>query len=114
MSDILNLALNNLLSPVILFFILGFGAKFLKSDLSIPGNVSKFIAIYLMMAIGYKGGYALGQYDLDASVVFTVLGGIGFSFIIPFVAFALLKFAAQGMGATDRAASQPITDRLAS
>lgn len=104
MTEILNLALNNLLSPVILFFILGFGAKFLKSDLSIPGNVSKFIAIYLMMAIGYKGGHALGQYDLDLSVAFTVLGGIGFSFFIPFVAFAILRMVAGHMGATDRAA----------
>lgn len=104
MVDIVTLALNNLLSPVILFFILGFGAKLLKSDLSIPGNVSKFIAIYLMMAIGYKGGYALRAYDVDLTVVLTVLGGIGFSFLIPFMVFFLMRICASYLPATDRAA----------
>ena len=103
MIEILNLALNNLLSPIILFFILGFGAKFLKSDLSIPGNVSKFIAIYLMMAIGYKGGYALSQQNLDFSVVLPLIGGAGFSFVLPFLAFAILGVISAHR-VTDRAA----------
>lgn len=104
MTDILNLALQNLLSPVILFFILGFGAKLLKSDLSIPGNVSKFIAIYLMMAIGYKGGYALGQYDVNPIVIYTILGGIFFSFAIPFFGFGFLGILAPNLRPTDRSA----------
>lgn len=104
MTDILNLAFQNLLSPVILFFILGFGAKFLKSDLSIPGNVSKFIAIYLMMAIGYKGGFALGQYEINPVVIYTILGGILFSFIIPFFGFGFLGILSPNVRATDRAA----------
>ena len=103
MFEMFNLALNNLLSPIILFFILGFGAKFLKSDLAIPGNVSKFIAIYLMMAIGYKGGYALSQQDMDLSVLMPLAGGIGFSFILPFVAFLILGLISIHR-ATDRAA----------
>ena len=91
MSDtILELALSNFFNPVILFFILGFGASLLKSDLHIPGNVSKFIAIYLMMAIGYKGGYALSQSAIDQTVVILLLMGAGFSFVLPFLGYSLL------------------------
>lgn len=89
-ETIINLALNNFLSPVILFFILGFGAKLLRSDLEIPGNVSKFIAIYLMMAIGYKGGYALSENTLSLHII-SVLGiGMMFSFFIPVLSFIIL------------------------
>jgi len=89
-ETIITLGLNNFLSPVILFFILGFGAKLLRSDLEIPGNVSKFIAIYLMMAIGYKGGYALSQSDLSLHII-SVLGlGILFSALIPVISFYIL------------------------
>ena len=86
-DSIISLALDNFLSPVILFFILGFGAKFLKSDLEIPGNVSKFIAIYLMMAIGYKGGFALSESDLSLHILSVLGAGIALSFIIPIIAF---------------------------
>jgi hypothetical protein len=91
MSDtILALALSNFFNPVILFFILGFGATLLKSDLEIPGNVSKFIAIYLMMAIGYKGGYALSQSEIDQTIAILLIAGAGFSFFMPFIGYTLL------------------------
>lgn len=93
MTDtIIDLALSNFLNPVILFFILGFGARLLKSDLEIPGNVSKFIAIYLMMAIGYKGGYALSQNDIDSLVLILLTAGALFSFVMPFIGYPLLGF----------------------
>lgn len=91
-SSILDLALSNFINPVILFFVLGFGARLLKSDLNIPGNVSKFIAIYLMMAIGYKGGYALSQHSIDNTLVIMLLASVVFSFVLPFIAFFLLRF----------------------
>lgn len=103
-ETIFELTRNNLLSPVILFFILGFGAKLLKSDLEIPGNVSKFIAIYLMMAIGFKGGYSLSQNSIDASVLLLLLGGALFSFVMPFIGFALLGLMNKDMRATEKAA----------
>ncbi len=89
-DTILELALKNFFNPVILFFILGFSARLLKSDLEIPGNVSKFIAIYLMMAIGYKGGYALSQNEISALVGILLLAGAAFSFFMPFLGYALL------------------------
>lgn len=90
-DTILNLALSNFFNPVILFFILGFGARLLKSDLEIPGNVSKFIAIYLMMAIGYKGGYALSQSTIDQTVILMLLAGAVFSFVMPFLGYLMLS-----------------------
>lgn len=90
LDTILELSLQNFFNPIILFFILGFGARLLKSDLEIPGNVSKFIAIYLMMAIGYKGGYALSQSDVDNLVIILLISGALFSFIIPFIGYPIL------------------------
>ena len=90
MLSVLDLALSNFFSPVILFFILGFGARLLKSDLEIPGDISKFIAIYLMMAIGYKGGYALSQHEFNLQLVTVLLSGVAFSFVLPFLGYFLL------------------------
>ena len=50
---------NNFLSPLILFFLLGIIAGVIKSDLSIPSSISKYLTIYLMMSIGFKGGYSI-------------------------------------------------------
>lgn len=91
-DTIISLAIGNFLNPVILFFILGFGAQILKSDLQIPGNVSKFISIYLMMAIGYKGGYALSQNSLETIVVVLLLSGAILSFALPFLSYVMLNF----------------------
>ncbi len=102
-DTVLNSLMGNLLSPVILFFILGFGARLLKSDLEIPGNVSKFIAIYLMMAIGYKGGYALGQHELDNFIIITLAAGMAFSFFLPFIAYTILGFLS-GLRPSEKAA----------
>lgn len=103
-TNILDLALSNFLSPVILFFILGFGARLLKSDLEIPGNVSKFIAIYLMMAIGYKGGYALSQYPIDLQLAVALIGGMLFSLCLPFLAYVILGAISRDLRPTDKAA----------
>lgn len=89
--SIFDLVVSNFLNPVILFFILGFGARLFKSDLEIPGNVSKFIAIYLMMAIGYKGGYALSQHEIGSTIFIMLGAGAVFSFVVPYVSFYLLK-----------------------
>ena len=102
-ETVFDLALGNFLNPVILFFILGFGARLLKSDLEIPGNVSKFIAIYLMMAIGYKGGFALSESEAGMQVVAMLLAGAAFSFVMPFVAFMFLLKLGAGMRPTEKA-----------
>ncbi|EXX88271.1 sodium-dependent bicarbonate transport family permease, partial [Paenibacillus darwinianus] len=62
MFDIL---IGNLLSPIVLFFVLGLSAALLKSDLKIPSGLSEALSIYLLIAIGLKGGIELTNYSLS-------------------------------------------------
>ena len=55
----LNLLIDNLTNPALLFFILGIIAVYVKSDLEIPAGSSKFISLYLLFSIGFKGGQEL-------------------------------------------------------
>ena len=82
----------NLFNPVILFFILGIIAGLLKSDLELPRGVSKFLHVYLLIAIGFKGGVSINEISiLSDSIIFTILAGISVSFILPFIAYKLLS-----------------------
>lgn len=91
MADIFALASQNLLSPVVLFFVLGLTAALAKSDLAIPEQVAKTIALYLMFAIGFKGGAGMASHGLDAKLIGALLSGLILSAAIPFVAFAYLR-----------------------
>jgi hypothetical protein len=89
--DALSLAGQTLLSPMVLFFVLGLAAALARSDLTIPEAAAKTISLYLMLAIGFKGGVELSTYGLDATLVRTLIAGVALSFMIPVVAFFLLK-----------------------
>lgn len=91
MADMFALAGQNLLSPVVLFFVLGLAAALAKSDLAIPEQVAKTIALYLMFAIGFKGGAGMAAHGMDARLVGALISGIVLSSIIPIVAFAYLS-----------------------
>ena len=78
-------------SPVILFFILGLLAAFARSDLAIPEAIAKGMSLYLMAAIGLKGGVAVSKSGIDATVLAALGAGIAASFLIPFMAYAVLK-----------------------
>lgn len=88
--DTISIGTGALLSPPVLFFLLGLGAGLARSDLSIPEAVGKGLAIYLMVAIGFKGGVAFGAHPPDWSVAATAALGIALSLLLPFAAFALL------------------------
>jgi hypothetical protein len=85
------LALANLASPIILSFALGLLAALGRSDLSVPDAVAKGMSIYLLFAIGFKGGVAVNEAGLDLTLVGALLAGAVLSFLLPFVAFALLR-----------------------
>ena len=91
MSEILELAASNLLSPIILSFALGLAAALARSDLTIPEAVAKGMSIYLLFAIGFKGGASVAAHGLDGTLLAAVGAGIMLSFGLPFIAFALLK-----------------------
>ncbi|WP_028612479.1 sodium-dependent bicarbonate transport family permease [Paenibacillus harenae] len=88
MSDII---LQNLLSPVVLFFALGILAAMMKSDLKFPAALSDALSIYLLIAIGLKGGIELSHYALG-SVLKPILGTLFLGVLIPFIAMIILRF----------------------
>ncbi len=91
MSSILDLAAANLISPIILSFALGLLAAFARSDLTIPEAVAKGLSIYLLFAIGFKGGASVASHGVDATLLLAVGAGVILSFGLPLIAFALLK-----------------------
>ena len=97
----LNLLLDNLTNPALLFFLLGVIATRLKSDLAIPANSSKFISLYLLFSIGFKGGQELAHSHFTVDILWSVVFGIGVAVIIPFYCFFILKrkFSVENAGA---------------
>jgi len=95
---------STLLSPVVLFFALGLVVALLRSPMSVPQSFAKGLAIYLMMAIGLKGGVEMSKTALDGQV-FAVFGAATIlSFGLPFIAYAALRFTS-GLSKTDAAAT---------
>lgn len=91
MFETLALAGANLVSPIILSFVLGLAAAMARSDLSIPEAVAKGMSLYLLFAIGFKGGASVASHGVDATLLMAVGAGIILSFGLPFIAFGLLK-----------------------
>ncbi len=86
-----DLLLENLTNPALLFFVLGIVAVYLKSDLEIPENSSKFISLYLLFAIGFRGGQELSHEALTTEIGWSMLFGIFISLIIPLYTFFILR-----------------------
>lgn len=80
-----------LLSPVILFFVLGALAAFARSDLEIPEQIGKGMSLYLMASIGLKGGIEVAAAGFDPQMLSAGVAGTALSFTLPFLAFALLR-----------------------
>lgn len=87
----INLLLDNLTSPALLFFVMGILAVQLKSDLEIPKSSSKFISLYLLFSIGFNGGRELAHSQFSMEIIWTVLFGLVSAVIIPIYTFFLLK-----------------------
>jgi hypothetical protein len=87
----LDLLIENLTNPALLFFVLGIVAVYLKSDLKIPPNSSKFISLYLLFAIGFKGGQELSHETFTSEIGWSILFGIFISLAIPLYTFFILK-----------------------
>jgi hypothetical protein len=87
----LEILLNNLSNPTLLFFLLGIIASAVKSDLEIPQQTAKFISIYLLFSIGFKGGQELQHAQPGWEIVTGVILGVIIASVIPLYAFFLLK-----------------------
>lgn len=86
-----SLLLENLTNPALLFFLLGILAVMVKSDLAIPSSSSKFISLYLLFSIGFKGGQELSHEIISMDLVVNILFGICLSLLVPIYTFFILK-----------------------
>ncbi len=91
MSEILALAIDNLMSPIVLSFALGLAASLARSDLTFPEAAAKAISLYLLFAIGFKGGVSVADHGVDVTLGLSLLAGVVLSATLPFVAFMLLR-----------------------
>lgn len=81
----------NLSNPTLLFFLLGILATLLKSDLQIPQSTSKFISLYLLFAIGFKGGQELSHSHFSSEIYYSIIFGFFIAACIPLYSFFILK-----------------------
>ncbi|MEQ9448564.1 MAG: sodium-dependent bicarbonate transport family permease [Rhodospirillaceae bacterium] len=84
-------SIETLLSPIILFFVLGMLAGFARSDLSIPEPIAKAMSLYLMAAIGLKGGGEVAAAGFSTDILLAAAAGIALSFALPLPAYAVLR-----------------------
>jgi uncharacterized protein len=83
--------MNNFLDPAILFFIFGVSAGLMKSNLEIPKDVSRFLSLYLLMALGLKGGFALNHSGITSEISLVLGSAILLAVLIPLVAYFILS-----------------------
>lgn len=83
--------MQNFFDPAILFFILGIVAGLLKSNLEIPAQVSRFLSLYLLMALGLKGGFALAASGLNMEVANGLLAAMLLAIVVPAFSYPLLR-----------------------
>src|SRR5512139_4262646 len=93
--------ISNLTNPTLLFFVMGIVATLVKSDLEIPSTTIKFISLYLLFAIGFKGGQELSHGGLTTEILLSLILGVVIASLIPLYTFFVLK---RKMSVSDAAA----------
>jgi uncharacterized protein len=86
-----SLILSNILNPPVLFFFLGMLAVFVQSDLEIPNPLPKLFSLYLLVAIGFKGGHELFESGLSPLIIATLAAAVFMASIVPVYSFFILK-----------------------
>ncbi|MCU0524256.1 MAG: sodium-dependent bicarbonate transport family permease [Elainella sp. Prado103] len=87
-----SLILSNILNPPVLFFFLGMLAIFVRSDLEIPAPLPKLFSLYLLFAIGFKGGVELVKSGINQEVVLTILAAVLMACAVPLYTFFILRW----------------------
>jgi hypothetical protein len=85
-----NLA-GTLLDPVILFFFFGLFTGAIRSNLEIPPAISKFLSLYLLMSIGFKGGVSLAATGVTGQIVLTMVAAVALAALVPVYSFLILR-----------------------
>ena len=98
------LIFSTLLSPIVLFFVLGLGAALMRSQMTVPQSFAKGLAIYLMMAIGLKGGVEMSKTALTPEIFGIAAIALILSLGMPFLAYMMLRVTSK-MSRIDAAAT---------
>ncbi len=83
--------LSNLMDPSILFFFFGLFAILVKSNLEIPPAIAKFLSLYLLMAIGLKGGIAMRQSGFGPEVLYALAAALLMAALVPLYSYFILR-----------------------
>ncbi|MBD2384454.1 sodium-dependent bicarbonate transport family permease [Cylindrospermum sp. FACHB-282] len=86
-----SLIISNILNPPVLAFFMGMLAVFVKSDLEIPPPIPKLFSLYLLFAIGFKGGVELVKSGISQEVILSLLAAVFMACIVPVYTFFILK-----------------------
>ena len=91
----------SLVDPAILFFFFGVLAALVRSNLEVPGPIAKFFSLYLLLAIGFKGGVTLAETGFTRAAAASIALGLAFAAAVPAWSYAILS---RRVGAFDAAA----------
>lgn len=83
--------MKNFLDPALLFFVFGLFAGLIKSNLEIPAPISRFLSLYLLMALGLKGGFALAQTGINRDIALSLGAAVALAIVIPLIGYQVLK-----------------------
>lgn len=97
--------MQNILDPAILFFVFGLVAGRLRSNLEVPPQISRFLSLYLLMALGLKGGFALEKSGLTLDVAISLGCAVALAIIVPAMGYQVLKRFLNGYDAAAIAAT---------
>ncbi len=97
--------MQSFLDPAILFFVFGILAGALRSNLEIPAQISRFLSLYLLMALGLKGGFALAESGFTTAVTVSLLCALLLAVLVPLLGYAVLRRFLNGYDAAAIAAT---------
>ena len=97
--------MSTFLDPAILFFVFGLLAGGLRSNLEIPAPISRFLSLYLLMALGLKGGFALAASGLTTQVTISLAAALLLAVVVPAIGYLLLRRVLSGFDAAAIAAT---------
>jgi hypothetical protein len=97
--------MRSLLDPAILFFVFGVAAGLARSNLEIPPQVSRFLSLYLLMALGLKGGFALAKSGLTSDVAVSICCALALAVVVPAIGYYALRRLVSGFDAVAIAAT---------
>ena len=98
-------SMHSLIDPAILFFVFGVFAGLVKSNLENPPAISRFLSLYLLMALGLKGGFALAHSGLTVEVATGLSLAVILAVLVPLLSYSVLSRFLSGFDAAAVAAT---------